>query len=205
MYAAVCGCIVHMFEIQPTSVTLIESSIKANSLSPFNIRVHNKLVSNFPKNTTFELEVDPNHETSQENTKVIPVVRLDDMSWISSIFVLKINLDDFEYDALRSAESLFQQRRILHLILYYDTVINGEDIKKELIYYLKNDLKPRYVYIFHPTVDKLYGPLSNRQLKNLPNQTGNQTSLVGLYAVFDSTLIKSSIAAESYDPATFFV
>jgi hypothetical protein len=204
LYAAACGCTVHMFEIQAVLVALIRISIRINTFSASSVYLYHNTVSDLPSNSTLELVSPLETTTSADAPAEIQTIRLDDIPWSSSIFLLKIELDDAEVDVLRSAEKLFYEKRIQHLILYYDTVVNDETTKLELIDHIQQVLKPEYVYVFHPNEKQLYGPLSKYDLKTLPSQQDKQRPLIGLYAVFDQTIKKKSIGGETYDPLKFF-
>jgi hypothetical protein len=204
LYAAVCGCTVYMFEMQPVLATLFRLSIRINGFSSSFVHLYNNTVSDLPSNTTVELMSSINETIISQVPIEVQSIRLDDISWPSSIFLLKINLDDSELDVLRSAKKLFREKRIQQLILYYDTVANDKVKKTELIEHVRKVLKPEYIYIFHPTEKQVYGPLDNHHLIQLPSQKDKQRSLIGLYAVFDYKLNTTSIEAKPYDPLQFF-
>jgi hypothetical protein len=201
LYAAACGCTVYMFEIQPMMVSLIQISIRLNNFTPSSVNLYHNAVNDLPFNSSLELEAPLSHGNSSTE---IQTIRLDDIAWPSSIFVLKIDFDDYELNVLRSGEKLFRENSIQHLILRYDTVANSEFTKRELIEYLRTVLRPKYIYLIHPSEKKLYGPLNNRHLKQLPTQQDIEQPMIGLYAVFDKKIDKRSIEAESYNTGTFF-
>ena len=189
-----------MFEIRKMMVSLIEISIKLNGFSSSSVHLYHNALSNLPHNLTAEDEALDN-ETIASNLQTI---RLDDISWPSTIFILKVDMDDWEIDVLRSAEKLFREKRIQHLILHYDTMANAPHIKEELIEHIRKVLRPRYIYIFHPNEKILYGPLRNQHLKDLSTLQNAQRPVIGLYAVFDDNISKASIESTPFDPTTFF-
>ena len=139
-----------MFEAEPIMDALIQASITANEFSLSNVHLYHTVVGDFPMNTTFKLKSLNDEIIVSDPIKTRPI-RLDGISWPSSIFVLKIDFDNLELDALRSGDKLFRSRRVRHLILHYDAVKNSQAAKQELINYLQQVVRPKYVYIFHPS------------------------------------------------------
>ncbi|CAF1536238.1 unnamed protein product [Rotaria sp. Silwood1] len=59
--------------------------------------------------------------TISNGTLCASAIRLDDVEWPekSSILMLKIDVEGFELNTLRSTEKLFREKRIHHLIFEY--------------------------------------------------------------------------------------
>ncbi|UJR09072.1 hypothetical protein I4U23_013319 [Adineta vaga] len=204
LYTAACGCMVYMFEIEPTFIALINISIRINAFPPTSIHLYHNIVSDVTSNSTLELDSAVDIRKNSTPPVEVPSIRLDDISWPSSIFLLKIDFDEGEMDILRSAEQLFHERRILNMILYYDSVANEIATKQEILSYIKTVLKPKYLYIFHSNGKQLYGPLNKHHLEQLATQQDEDQPLLGLFAVFDKTIRRASIPAERYDSEIFF-
>lgn len=193
-----------MFETQPVLFALIQISIQINGFPPSSVHVYHNLVSDLPVNSTFELTSLVDMTVNPQAPVIVQTIQLDQIRFPSPIFILKIDFDDGELEALRSAAGLFRQRRVHHLLLHYDSVANDQKTKEELIEHVRKVLKPKAIYVFHPTANALYGPLNFYQLKQLPRQRSAQRSIVGLYATFDPQIKKASIGAEPYDQQSFF-
>ncbi|CAF3587965.1 unnamed protein product [Rotaria socialis] len=203
LYATACGCSAHIFEPDKTMIKLMSSTITMNIFPTDAVRLYNNVVSDLPTNSTVDF-TSSNAATTNSNSYKVQSVQLDDISWPSSIFLLKIDADSSELNVLRSGQRLFREKRVLHLILKYDTVKNDQSKKETLILYLRQTMKPKRVYIFHPTEEKLYGPLKAIHFNDLPKRKDEKRRVVGLYASFEKNVNKTPIKAEKYDADAFF-
>ncbi|CAM4742209.1 unnamed protein product [Rotaria magnacalcarata] len=203
LYATACGCSAHIFEPDRTMIKLISSTITKNVFPTAAVHLYNNVVSDLPTNSTVDF-TSSNGKTADSDSYKVQSIQLDDVSWPSSIFLLKIDVDNSELNVLRSGEKLFREKRVLHLILKYDTVKNDQSKKETLIRYLRTTLKPKRVYIFHPTEEKLYGPLKLIHFNELSKRKDEKRRVVGLYASFDKNVNKAPIKAEQYNADAFF-
>jgi FkbM family methyltransferase len=74
-----------------------------------------------PSNSQRTFSSEGGTTTMSNGTLQVSTIRLDDIEWPSqsSILLLKVDVEDFELHVLRSAEKLFRQKRIHHLIFEY--------------------------------------------------------------------------------------
>jgi FkbM family methyltransferase len=121
LYAAACGCQVVMFEILPDMVDLIRTSIALNHFPTSRVHIIQRAVSDLPSNSQRTFSSEGGTTTMSNGTLQVSTIRLDDIEWPSqsSILLLKVDVEDFELHVLRSAEKLFRQKRIHHLIFEY--------------------------------------------------------------------------------------
>ena len=138
-----------MFEVEPILVALIRISVQINAFSPKLIHLYHNIVSDEPSSSTVELKSAVDVTANTEIPIAVTSIQLDDISWPSSIFLLKIDFDDGEIEVLRSAQHLFYDKRVQNLILYYNSVINDQTTKQNIINHIKIDMKQKLVYIFH--------------------------------------------------------
>jgi hypothetical protein len=161
-------------------------------------------VHDLPSKSTMKFPPINSEATNWKEPFEVLTIRLDDMAWPSSIFILKIDFDDFNLNVLRSAENLFHEKRIRHLIFKYTIGSNDPPMQQELLLYVANVLRPKHIYVHHPAKKILYGPLYTRQLTELKGRTSEQRFEIDFYALFDKTVGMSSIKAEAYDSTRFF-
>ena len=142
MYAAACGCPVYIFEVQPNMVDIIQTSIVVNNFSSSRVHVINKAVSDLPSDSHLSFRVDGGDTTAINGSLQVSTIRLDDVKWPSqsTIFLLKIDVEGFELNVLRSAERLFREKRIQHLIFEYSARWSDRAPQKDLIPYVENKL-----------------------------------------------------------------
>lgn len=193
-----------MFEISPMLSALINISIDVNAFSPSKVRLYHNAVSDMQTNSSVELESTVIGMSESATPMSITTVQLDDVDWPSSIFLLKIFFDDGELDALRSAQRLFEQKRIQHLLLYMNTVLNDQRVKQDILEHVQKGLRPKYMYAFHPSENILFGPLNNYNVRALVAQQYTEEPVIGILAIFDREIRRSSIKAERFDTNIFF-
>lgn len=75
-------------------------------------------------------------------------IHLDDFEWPakSSILVLKKDVEGFELNGLRSAEKLFEQQRVQHLIFEYTARWTERAPQKSLLSYVEQTLRAKQLH-----------------------------------------------------------
>ncbi|CAF4704341.1 unnamed protein product, partial [Rotaria sp. Silwood1] len=88
--------------------------------------------------------------TISNETLCASTIRLDDVEWPakSSILMLKIDVEGFELNTLRSTEKLFREKRIHHLIFEYTACV-------------------KQLFVLDRTVNTVYGPLTYDYTKSI--------------------------------------
>ncbi|CAF4578386.1 unnamed protein product [Rotaria sp. Silwood1] len=190
LYAAACNCSVYMFEKQPEMVALIQISIAVNEFTTPIYLYHQVIDTSESNNPVLSGSLNYNAKDLVAPTK-IQNIQLDNIARPSSIFILKIDFDEFGLDVLRSGQNLFRQKRIRHIILQYNTVKNDQSTKQELMTYLRQTLRPKSTFIFRPNEEKFYGPLYHNQLKDLADQKNDQRPIIGLFLTFGLIMVQA--------------
>jgi FkbM family methyltransferase len=153
LYAAACGCQVVFFEVQPNITDLIQTSIAINNFSSSRVHVMQKAVNDLPSNSQLTFSVSGGTTTVSNGTLRVSTIRFDDVEWPSqsSILVLKVDVEGFELNVLRSAEKLFQQKRVHHLIFEYTAWWTNRASQKDLIPFVEQKLKPKQLFALDRT------------------------------------------------------
>ena len=207
LYAAACGCEVFIFEVQPKMANLIRTSIALNNFSSTRVHLMENAVSNLPSNSelTFALE-GGGTKTVDNGTLRVSTIRLDDIQWPSksTILVLKIDVEGFELNVLRSAEKLFRENRIHHLIFEYTPWWTDRAAQKDLIPYVQQTLKPKKFFTLDRTGSTVYGPLTRQALDQFHDNHVNRHLQTDIYATFVESNTKNTLKVQPYNPGSSF-
>jgi FkbM family methyltransferase len=195
-----------MFEVQPNMVDLIETSILINNFSSSRVHIINKAVSNLPSNSSLTFSVQGGDTTATNGSLKISTIRLDDIQWPiqSTILLLKIDVEGFELNVLRSAEKLFRDNRIPHVIFEYTAWWTDRSTQKDLLPYVENHLGAKKLYTLHRTGKDVYGPLNREMLDTFHENHFKKHLQTDIYAIFVDSDVKTSINAKPYDPISSF-
>jgi FkbM family methyltransferase len=198
LYAAACGCQVYMFEVQPNMVGLIETSIAVNNFSSSRVHIIKKAVSNLPSNSALTFNGGGGENTATNGSLDATTIRLDDVEWPekSTILLLKIDVEGFELDALRSAEKLFGENRVQHLVFEYTAWWTDRGAQKDLLPYVENKLQPKKLYALHRERSEVFGPLDRGILDNFHENHVKRHLQTDIYATF----VDTEIEAQPYNP-----
>ena len=201
LYAAACGCQVYIFEVQPDMVDLIQTSISLNNFSSSRVHVVNKAISDLPSNSQLSFSVRGGDTTATNGSLRISTIRLDDVQWPprSTILLLKIDVEGFELHVLRSAEKLFRENRIRHLIFEYTAYWSDRVAQKDRLPYVDKNLNPRKLYALHRVGTVVYGPLNRKTWDQFYEKYVERHLQTDIYATFDNSYVTSNIKAESYN------
>ncbi|CAF0759691.1 unnamed protein product [Adineta ricciae] len=199
LYAAACGCMVFIFEPQPSAVALINSSIKLNDFSTYRVRLFNRVVNDLPSNSSVQYPPGDGSPSVLDDPATVSTVQLDDINWPSeSIFLLKVDADGFEMNVFRSAKNLFAQKRVRHLIFKYHPWLIDRGTQKALLPYVRSELKAKFIYNLYRTDNTIYGPLRPRDIQTFYDQHVNQDLPADIYAALDSNANRNTIKAQRY-------
>lgn len=190
-----------MFEVQPNMVDLIETSISVNNFSSSRVHVINKAVNDLPSNSHITFSVAGGDTTAKNGSLNATTIRLDDFHWPkqSTILLLKIDVEGFELNVLRSGEKLFRDKRIKHLIFEYTAYWTDRSAQKDLLPYVVNQLHPKQFYALHRTGYDIYGPLDREMLDQFHQNHFNKHLQTDIYATFVDNDRTKMIGAKSYD------
>ncbi len=206
LYAAACGCQVYMFEVQPNMVDLIQTSILVNNFSSSRVHIINKAVSNLPSNSQLTFSVSGGDTTATNGSLNVSTIRLDDIQWSSqsNILLLKIDVEGFELNILRSAEKLFREKRIQNIISEYTAWWTDRSEQKDLLPFIENKLGAKKFYALHRTNKDVYGPLNRVMLDSFYDNHLKKHLQSDIYATFVDSDINTFIKAKPYDPISSF-
>lgn len=202
LYAAACDCQVYLFEVQPAMVDLIQSSIIWNNFSSSRVRVINKAISDLPTNSQLTFSIAGGDTTVKNGSLHVSTIRLDDVPWpeASKILLLKIDVEGFELNVLRSAERLFRQRRIQHLIFEYTAWWTDRSSQKDLLPFVQHHLQTQTFYALDRLGRDVYGPLDRETLERFYESHHRRHLQTDIYAPLINLTASSMIKAKRYDP-----
>ncbi|CAF0963586.1 unnamed protein product [Rotaria sp. Silwood1] len=206
LYAAACGCQVYLFEVQPNMVDLIQTSILVNNFSSSRVHVINKAVSNLPSNSQLTFLQDAGDTKETEGSLHISTIRLDDIEWPpqSTILLLKIDVEGFELNVLRSAEKLFHEKRIQHLIFEYTAYWTDRSAQKDLLPFVEGKLSSKKLYALHRTQRDIYGPLNRTIFEDFYKNHVKKHLQTDIYATFVDSDMNTALKSKPYDPISSY-
>lgn len=192
-YAAACGCRVFMFEVDPQKLVFIEQTIKLNS---FQSRIH------LIKRTVYDKHSNETvYFSRQSNQQLSPSTSFDrndpdiyqgqtinlnqhEFQSLTSIYILKIDVQGHELHVLRSMEKFFQQNLISNLIFEYTPWIIDANLQKDIFNYLRDILHAKQFYALHPKQPIIFGPLNHFDLQQFYSQHLQQKLQRDVFALF---------------------
>lgn len=206
LYAAACHCQVFIFEVQPDMAKLIQISIALNNFSTSRVQVIQKAVTDLPSNSQIKFSVAGTMTTMSNGTLRVSTIRLDDVQWPprSSILMLKVDVEGFEFNALRSAKNLFRKKRIHHLIFEYTAWWTDRASQKDLIPYVKQTLGAKQLFALHRLNNIVYGPLSEETLNQFHENHVKRHLQTDIYATFVETNGNSTLPVQPYTFSSSF-
>ncbi|CAF0712218.1 unnamed protein product [Adineta steineri] len=200
LYAAACGCQVYIFEVQPEYADLIRTSAALNNFSTSRVHILEKAVSNLPTNSKLTFSQKGGQTKASEGNLTVSAIRLDDVGWPSNstILLLKIDVEGFELNVLRSAEKLFSENRIHHLIFEYTAWWTDRGAQKDLIPYVENTLKSKQLFALDRTASTVYGPLKRQAINHFHSFHISKRLQTDIYARFVEPSDKDTLEIEPY-------
>lgn len=187
-----------MFEAQPDLVKLIHSSIRQNSFTSPPVNVTQRVVTDVASDTTIDF-TPPEGAGGNIETISVETIRLDDITWPSqSIYVLKVDTAGTELNVLRSAKSLFAQKRIRHLFFEYTPWLGEQESQKNLLSYVRRDLKAKFMYNLYRTEEIFYGPLLPMHFPTLHDRVSQSRTKTSIYVLLDTRATVSSINSQPF-------
>ena len=136
----------------------------------------------------------------------ISTIRLDDVQWPdqSNILLLKIDVEGFELNVIRSAEKLFREKRVRHLIFEYTAWWTDRAAQNELLPLVEKKLGAKTLYALDRTSTAVYGPLTRQDLDQFHEKHIQRHLQTDIYAVFNEPNESSSLKVQPYNPAVSF-
>jgi FkbM family methyltransferase len=106
-----------IFEPQYCFAKLIDATIATNKLAEY-VSVRNVAVSSQTQ-IAIKVSAHPGQTSAGGQGDLVPAVTLDNITREQSIFMLKIDVEGFEGDVLKSGQKSIQQHRVHHIVLEY--------------------------------------------------------------------------------------
>jgi FkbM family methyltransferase len=187
-------------------VDLIEASIVLNNFSLSRVHVINRAVSDMPSNSPLTFSIQGGETTVKNGSLHVLTIRLDDVPWPtqSTIYLLKIDVEGFELNVLRSATNLFRDQRIHHLIFEYTPWWADRASQKDLLPFVDQSLNVKQLYALHRTGSTVYGPLDRTKLDQFYATHVSRHLQTDIYAPLINVNKSSMISAQAYDITSSF-
>jgi len=122
----------------------------------------------------------------------------------STIYLLKIDVEGFELNVLRSAERLFREKRIHHLIFEYTAWWTDRSTQKDLIPFVEKTLGSKQLYALDRTNGNVYGPLSRDILEQFHDHHVKRHLQTDIYATFVDSNDNPTLKVQPYQLGTSF-
>ena len=187
-------------------VALIQTSIALNHFSTSRVRVIQKAISDLPTNSKLTFKAGGGTTTVSNGSLIVDTIRLDDVPWPaqSTILMLKIDVEGYELNVIRSAMNLFQQNRIHHLIFEYTAWWTDRAAQKDLIPFVEKTLGAKKLYALDRLGTNVYGPLTRETLDHFHENHVQRHLQTDLYTTFVESKEGRSLQAQVYDSQRSF-
>jgi FkbM family methyltransferase len=187
-------------------VDLIRTSITLNKFSTSRVHIIQKAVNDLPSNSQLTFSLQGGGTTVSNGTLRVSTIRLDDVPWPSksTILMLKVDVEGFELNVLRSAEKLFREKRIHHLIFEYTAWWTDRASQKELIPFVEKTLHAKQLFALDRTGNTVYGPLTPEALDQFHNVHAKRHLQTDIYATFVESNINRTLKVQSYNLESSF-
>jgi len=185
----------------------IRISIAINNFSTARVHLIQKAVSDLPSDSQLTFSLGGGGTATVTNgTLRVSTIRLDDVQWPSqsTILLLKIDVEGFELNVLRSAEKLFREKRVHHLIFEYTAWWTNRASQKDLIPFVEQTLNAKQLFALDRTGKTVYGPLSREALDQFHTDHVNRRLQTDIYAPFVESNGNSTLKAQPYNLGSSF-
>jgi FkbM family methyltransferase len=200
LYAAACGCQVYIFEVLPNMVNLINASIALNNFSTSRVHIIQNAVSDLPSNSKVTFSEQGGSTTASNGTLTVSSIRLDDVKWPpqSTILMLKVDVEGLELNVLRSAEKLFREKRIHHVIFEYTAWWNERAAQKDLIPFVEKTLGAKQLFALDRLGSAVFGPLTRQALDGFHEDHSQRHLQTDIYATFVESNYNRTLEKQPY-------
>lgn len=128
-----CNKTVYSFEPNKISYNLLQNNINSNNIN--NVKIFNKGVGNLKKSKIVYshpdnigqtiLGLDPK-DILKSNGQIVDMIKIDDMDFLKDVDFIKIDVEGYELDVLRSGKKYFKGNNPTVLVEFHGYDINGE-------------------------------------------------------------------------------
>jgi FkbM family methyltransferase len=184
----------------------IQTSAALNNFSTSRVHIIQNAVSDLPSNSKIKFSIHGGSTTASNGTLAVSSIRLDDVKWPrrSSILLLKIDVEGFELNVLRSAEKLFREKRIHHVIFEYTAWWTERAAQKDLIPFVEKTLGAKQLFALDRTGSNVYGPLTREALDGFHNDHRQRHLQTDIYATFVESNENSILKVQPYNPGSSY-
>jgi len=189
LYAAACGCQVHMFEVNPMKISLLQMSIKLNSFESRIILIQ-KAVTDLPSDTKVYISLNTSSQVAQNNIKdhsdiySVETISLNQLNFSSDIYLLRADVEGYEIHVFRASEKLFRNNIVHHVLFQYTPTGTDRILQNDLLSYMRDILGGKQFYALHPKQAIIYGPLYNEDIDQFYTQHQAQELERDVYVLF---------------------
>jgi len=187
-------------------VDLIQTSIALNNFSTSRVHVIQKAVNDLPSNSQLTFFLAGGGTKVSNGTLRVSTIRLDDVRWPSksSILMLKVDVEGFELNVLRSAEKLFREKRIHHLIFEYTAWWTDRASQTDLIPFVEKTLEAKQLFALDRTGTNVFGPLTREVLDQFHNVHAKRHLQTDIYAIFVESNSNRTLKVQPYNLESSF-
>jgi FkbM family methyltransferase len=181
---------------------LIQTSIVINNFSTSRVHLIQNAISDLPSNSQLIFSPSGGQTTMVSNgTLRVSTIRLDDVKWPSqsTILLLKIDVEGFELNVLRSAKKLFQEKRVHHLIFEYTAWWTDRAPQKDLLPFVRQTLNAPQLFTLDRTGKTVYGPLSQEVLDQFHTNHVDRHLQTDIYIPFVESNNNHTLQVEPYN------
>jgi FkbM family methyltransferase len=182
-------------------IDLIRTSIAINNFSTSRVHVIQKAVSDLPSHSQLTFSLEGGLTTASKGTLNVSTIRLDDIEWPpqSSILMLKVDVEGFELNVLRSAEKLFREKRIHHLIFEYTAWWTNRAPQKDLIPFVEKTLGAKQLFALDRLKSIVYGPLTREALDQFHDDHVKRHLQTDIYTILVQSNENSTLIVQPYN------
>ena len=180
---------------------LIRTSIVLNNFSSSRVQLFERAISDLPSNSALTFASAGGSTSAGNGSLRVSTIRLDDVPWppAPKILLLKIDVEGFELNVLRSGAKLFGEKRVDHLIFEYTAWWTDRAAQKDLIPYVQKTLSAKKLYALDRTGATIFGPLTQDALDQFHENHVRRHLQTDIYAIFVEPAANEMLQVQPYD------
>ena len=186
--------------------TLIRTSIVLNNFSSSRVQLFERAISDLPSNSALTFASAGGSTSAGNGSLRVSTIRLDDVPWppASKILLLKIDVEGFELNVLRSGAKLFGEKRVDHLIFEYTAWWTDRAAQKDLIPYVQKTLATKTIFTLDRRGTNVFGPLTQDALDQFHENHVRRHLQTDIYVPLAESWTNKLLQTQPYDPQRSF-